>query len=177
MNQFANKRSFDVLVVFNTMLGVNPDFVVESLGAISMLHFITTVHPLPGVDWKQLAKKMQQKTTEELRFKGVKYNVRLESPVTADSTGQRILARQATLRTFVVDREVMDVLVSKAPRHDDDRHLFWCPVAQNNKFRDESSNMMHMWGREVWVDVERPTVGFELQMFGGCIGYHHQKGR
>lgn len=172
INQFANDTNFDALVVVDTMLGLNPDFVMASLQDLHRLHFVTTVYPHAGVDWDQLARKLKQDIAEELRYRGLKYNVKLAAPVKENSS--RLLVEKAELKTFVMDRTVIDAVKAQAPACGEDKHLFWADAVVQGELKDCSSNFMHMWGKEVWADVEHPTSGFGLQMFGGCVGYRQR---
>jgi hypothetical protein len=177
LNQFHNDKSYDVLVVVDTMLGLNPTFVKDNLQHLDRLHFVTSVYPLPGVDWKALEDKSKTKTTEELRFRGLHYNVKLQNPIKPDSSGERILAKQATLRTFIIDRTVIDQVAENSPSYsfgDKENHLFWCDTVVDGKHKDPSDTFMSRWKGDVWADVERQGAGFGLLSFAGCVGYRNK---
>lgn len=174
LNQFHNDATFEVLVVLDAMLGVNPDLVTSNLPKLSELHFITAVYPLPGVDWSMIQAKAQKDTIEELRFQGLRYNVRLERPIQSVDGGDKILTQQATLRTFIIDRTVIKTVAALAPEYHyggKSQHLFWTDEVVDGKHKDPSDHFMSRWGQAVWADVEHPITGFGLLSFAGCVGY------
>lgn len=178
LNQFHRETSFDALIVIDTMLGLNPNFVVSNLKQLDKLHFVSSVFPLAGVDWKLLEEKSKKSgNEEELRFRGLHYNVKFKSPIRADPTGERILVKQADLKTFIIDRTVIDKVAENAESYSyegKDKHLFWCDTVSDGQHRDPSDTFMTRWGAEVWADVERQMAGFGLLSFAGCVGYRNR---
>ena len=176
-DQFGSDETLDVLVVSDTMLGLNPDFVTESLKVISELHFITGVFPLPGVDWQQMIDKLKAGSAEDVRYQGLKYNVEFAKPIATDSTGERLLVKSAKLRTFVIDRKVYDTVADEGTLYKTESGkgcVVWAKDVKNERLLDESASFMAKWNGNVWVDIVHRLSGFGLESFQGAVGYRQK---
>ena len=176
--KFGDDTGFDVLIVTDTMLGLNADFITETLKSIEKLHFVVGVAPLPGVDWGMVAKKLQSGSQEDVRYQGLTYNVEFSRPITGDDSGDRLGVAHAVLKTFVIDRAVYDRVAPLSAKYTDDkgvsRHLLWTKGVLDGALLDEGSMLMHLWGDTVWADVTNRLTGFGVESFQGAVGFREK---
>ncbi len=176
--KFGGDTGFDVLIVTDTMLGLNADFITETLKTIEKLHFVVGAAPLPGVNWDVVAKKLESGSQEDVRYQGLTYNVEFSRPITGDDSGDRLAVKSALLKTFAIDRSVYDRVAPLSSSYVDDKgttgHLVWAKGVQDNALLDEGSMLMRRWGDTVWVDVTNRLTGFGVESFQGAVGFRER---
>lgn len=168
------RQDADAALVVSGTQSFQPDFLVEAVR--SGLPLVAGTCPLPVIDWERVKSWTSKPDAEPLDQAGNVYNVSLTG--TYDKHGYGLARREdAHLNTVLVRRAALEDIAARHPEvlagddaQDPPDASFATAGTYDGVKMTEHQRFLHLFGGDVWADLQRPGVTMGLTEFGGCVG-------
>lgn len=138
---------YDTVVAIPSDLAFPATFVL--CGLVAPFPFVTSVNPLPVIDWDRVAKTAEDEG-EDPNYRGNVYNVDAAAAKVAKGATGYIEVPYADLGAFIMKREAFEA------------------VAAGPAVVDEA--VCAAWGKPVHADLENQCAVMASLEFAGCVG-------
>lgn len=165
----------DVILMLNTMLGFDPEFLTEMIQSIEL--FVTGVYPLTSIDWEMIKTKVGSGAPEDVKHMGLTYNIPTDQ---VRMWGSHVIVK--SLKEFKCVRIHRDVFRTILSKHSSSikytegsklQYRFMFSDIRDGKYLSPEENFCSMWCGDIHAKTKHAPTNFGSFDFIGSVGRRH----
>ncbi len=167
LDHFHREKSFDVLVVLDAGMAIDPTFFIEYDPSKP---FVVGVYPLGKIDWARVEKKIGLPGSEDPGMIGNVYSI---DPRKGSIQGRHIVVKTAGLGIAKLGRRVIDDIIAKHGTKvlsKDGKLIVHASGIEDGIAMTADERLCHLWGGDIHADTKYHTKSSGPVSFSGCVG-------
>lgn len=167
LNQFHTNKTYDVLVLIDTGMAIDPTFFLEY---DADKPFVVGAYPLGKIDWARVEKKIGMPGSEDPSMIGNIYSI---DPRKGTIQGRYVVVKTAGLGIAKVGRCVIDEIVKTHGEKvisNDGKLVLHAAGIEDGTAMSADERVCHLWGGYIYADSKHTTKNSGPIAFSGCVG-------